>query len=49
MTCLNLVLDKMNPLCFLHLNVEEWETYALREDEMEFHSIDDTCFVVCGL
>ena len=31
MTCLDFVLDEINPLGFLHLDVERWETYALRE------------------
>ena len=31
MTCLDFVLDEINPLGFLHLDVEGWETYALRE------------------
>ena len=30
MMCLEFVLDNINPLGFLHLDVEEWETYAVR-------------------
>ena len=47
MTCLEFILDKINPLGFLHPNVEGWETYALRGAEEAIRDVDDTCFVVC--
>ena len=42
MTCLKFVLDKINSLGFLHLNVEGWETYALRGSVVALCGIDDT-------
>ena len=47
MTCLDLVLDKINPLGFLHLDVEGWDTYALLGAGEALRGIDNTCFVVC--
>ena len=42
MTCLNFVLDKINPLSFLHLDVERWEAYSLRGDGEALRGIDNT-------
>ena len=47
MTCLDFVLDEINPLGFLHLNVKGWETYALRGAVEAFHGVNGTCFVFC--
>ena len=47
MTCLDFVLDKINPLGFLHLDVEGWETYALCGSGVELCGIYDICFVAC--
>ena len=49
MTCLNFVLDKIKPLGFLHLDVEGWETYALRGSVVALRGVDNTCFIVCNL
>ena len=47
MTCLDFVLDEIKPLGFLHLDVESWETYALRGAGVALRSVDETCFVFC--
>ena len=47
MACLDFVLDEINPLGFLHLDVEGWETYDLSESGVAFRGVDNTCFVVC--
>ena len=47
MTCLNFVLDEINPLGFLYLEVEGWETYTLRGAGVALCGVDDICFVVC--
>ena len=47
MTCLKLVLEKINPLGFLHLDVEGWDTYALRGAVVALCGVGDTCFVFC--
>ena len=47
MMCFDLVLDEINPLGFLHLDVEGWETYALRGDGVVLRGVDDICFIVC--
>ena len=47
MTCLDFVLDEIKPLGFLHLEVESWETYALRGARVALRSVDKTCFVFC--
>ena len=47
MMCLDFVLDEINPLGFLHLDVEGWESYALRWAYVALRGVDDTCFSVC--
>ena len=47
MTCLNFVLDEINPLVFLHLDKEGWKAYALCGDREALHGVNDTCFVFC--
>ena len=47
MMCLDFVLEEIDPLGFLHLNVEGWEAYALRGAGEEINSVNNTCFVVC--
>ena len=47
MKCLKFVLEDINILGFLHLDMEGWETYALRGDVVALRGIDDTCCVVC--
>ena len=47
MTCLDFVLEKINPRVFLSLEVEGWETYALHGAGVALRGIDDPCFVVC--
>ena len=42
MTCLYFVLDEINPLGFLHLDVEEWEAYALRGGVEALRGVNDT-------
>ena len=46
MTCLNLILDEINPLGFLHLDVEGWDTYALRGTGVALCGVETTCFFV---
>ena len=47
MTCLDFVLDEINPLGFLHLDVEGWEAYSLHGAGKSLCGVNDTCFVVC--
>ena len=47
MTCLNFDLEEINPLGFLHLNVEVWDTYTLRGYVVALCDVYKTCFVVC--
>ena len=47
MMCFKFVLDEINPLGFLHLDVEVWETYALSGSGGALRGIENTCFVVC--
>ena len=47
MKCLKFVLEDIHILGFLHLDMEGWETYALRGARVELRGVDDTCFVVC--
>ena len=47
MTCLDLVLDKIKPNWFLHLDVEGWNKYALYGDRVAPRGVEDTCFVIC--
>ena len=47
MTYLELVLDEINPLEFLHLDVEGLEAYALRGAGEALRGVNDSCFVVC--
>ena len=47
MTYLELVLDEINPLEFLHLDVEGLEAYALRGAGEALRGEKYTCFVVC--
>ena len=46
-TCLDFFLDEINPLRFLHLDVEGWDAYVLRGDGEALHGVNNTCFVVC--
>ena len=46
-TCLDFVLDEIKPLGFLHLDVDGWETYALRGSRKALRGVNNTCFVVC--
>ena len=46
MTCLDYVLDEINPLGFLHLGVEGWEAYSLCGAGEALRGVNDTCFVV---
>ena len=43
MTCLDSVLDKINPLRFLILDVEGWDTYVLRGAGVALCGVNDTC------
>ena len=47
MTCLGVVLDEINPLGFLHLDMEGWETYYLRGAIEALRGVNNTCFIVC--
>ena len=47
MTCLDFVLDEINPLVFLHLDMEGWGTYNLRGAGVTLCGVGDTCFLVC--
>ena len=40
-------LGRDKALGLLHLDVEGWDTYALRGAGVALHGVDDTCFVVC--
>ena len=42
MTCLGFVFDKINPLGFLHLNVEGCDTYALLGTGVALRGVDNT-------
>ena len=42
MTCLNFLLYKINPLRFLYLDMEGWDTYALRGAGVALRGIDYT-------
>ena len=45
MTCLDYIVDEINPLGFLYLNMEGWETYALRGSEVALRSVGENCSV----
>ena len=44
---LDFILDEIEPLGFLHLDVEGWEAYSLRRAGEALRGVIDTCFVIC--